>query len=36
VIEADREIQFETVVDGKKVKVTLNLKKLVYKGKLKI
>ena len=34
--EADRELRFETVIRGRKVKVSFNLKKLVYKGKLEI
>jgi len=34
--EADKEIQFETLIDGKRVKVTFSVKKLVYKGKLEI
>lgn len=34
--EADKELQFETIIRGKKVKVSFNLKKLVYKGKLEI
>jgi hypothetical protein len=34
--EADKEIQFETMIDAQSVKVTFSVKKLVYKGKLEI
>lgn len=34
--EADKELQFETIIRGKKVKVRFDLNKLVYKGKLEI
>jgi hypothetical protein len=36
VTPADKELQFETLVDGKRVRVNFNLKKMLYKGRLEI